>query len=145
MSLLGGGSREELRRSYASAWRKRLERSPLTPLEVLITDVVALHPEYHALVGDPRAALEFEPDAARGEENPFLHLGLHLAVREQVAVDRPPGVRAIHLQLAAQCGDPHAAEHTMMQALAETLWEAQGSGRAPDEQAYMTRARRALR
>ena len=125
----------------ANAWIGRRSR----PLEALITDVVALHPEYQDLVGDPQAAQAFEPDATQGRENPFLHMGLHLALREQIAVDRPPGVRELHRRLQNQAGDAHAAEHAMMQALAETLWEAQRSGKPPDEQAYLTRARRALR
>ena len=34
------------------------------------------------------------------------------------------------------------AEHRMMEALGETLWEAQRNGRAPDERAYLERLQR---
>ena len=145
MNLFGNGGRDELRRSYSNAWRKRLDQAPLTALEALISDVIMLHPEYQALVTDADAARAFEPDALQGAENPFLHMGLHLAVREQIAVDRPPGVRELHRLLQTQGREPHAAEHEMMQALAETLWEAQRGGRPPDEQVYMARVRRVLR
>jgi hypothetical protein len=145
MSLFGAGSRDELRRSYATAWRKRLDGVPLSALEALIADVIALHPEYQALVADAAAAQAFEPDPMQGRENPFLHMGLHLAVREQVAVDRPPGVRDLHRRLQAQQSDLHDAEHVLVQALADTLWEARQSGRPPDEGTYLQRARRALR
>jgi hypothetical protein len=139
----GGYSRDELRQSYADAWRKHVERAPLTPLEALIADVIALHPEYQTLIQDAAAARGFEPGGTSGE-NPFLHMGLHLAVREQLSVDRPPGVRELRQALAARLGDEHAAEHALMESLAETLWEAQRSARAPDEREYLERARRRL-
>jgi hypothetical protein len=143
-SPFGGYSRDELRKSYAEAWRKQRERVPMTPLESLIADVIALHPEYQRLMEDAAAARGFEPSAAGNQENPFLHMGLHLAVREQVSIDRPPGVKALAESLATRLGDVHQAEHVLMEALAETLWEAQRTNRAPDERDYLERARRQL-
>jgi hypothetical protein len=136
----GSYTRDQLRQAYADAWRKHRSRAPLTRLEAMIADVIALHPEYQAIVQDSEAALGFEPNAVGARENPFLHMGLHMAVREQVSIDRPPGVRDLHRQLQWRCGDLHSAEHVMMEALAETLWEAQRSGRAPDEAQYLNRA-----
>jgi hypothetical protein len=136
----GSYTRDQLRQAYADAWRKHLLRAPLTPLEAMIADVIALHPEYQAIVQDSAAVLGFEPTAVEARENPFLHMGLHMAVREQVSIDRPPGVRDLHRQLQWRCGDLHSAEHVMMEALAETLWEAQRSGRAADEAQYLNRA-----
>lgn len=141
-TAIGGHTREQLRQSYADAWRKRLARSPLTPLESMIADVIELHPEYHPIVEDLEAAKAFEADAAGARENPFLHMGLHLAVREQIAVDRPPGIRKLLHALQARLGDAHDAEHALMEALAETLWQAQQDGRAPDERHYLELARR---
>jgi len=137
-------SREQLRRTYAEAWRKYLEHSPLTPLEAMITDVIGVHPEYQTLVGDPDAAMAFESGLAGDAENPFLHMGLHLAVREQVSIDRPPGVRELHHRLQARFGDLHRGEHALMEALAQTLWQAQRAGRVPDEGRYLALARQRL-
>jgi hypothetical protein len=137
-------SREQLRRAYAEAWAKHLAQSPLTPLETMIVDVIGVHPEYQAVVSDVGAAMAFEPGALNAAENPFLHMGLHLAVREQVSVDRPPGVRELHRALQAKYGDLHRAEHALMEALGETLWQAQRAGRAPDEGQYLELARRRL-
>ena len=137
----GGYTREQLRSSYAEAWRKHLARVPLTPLESLIADVIAHHPEYQPLVGDAQAVQAFDPSAGTAAENPFLHMGLHLAIREQLSIDRPPGVRQIQQALTARLGDGHDAEHVLMEALAETLWEAQRDGRPPDERRYLDRAR----
>jgi hypothetical protein len=136
----GGYTREQLRSSYAEAWRKHLARIPVTPLESLIADVIARHPEYQSLVSDAAAAQAFESSAGGDTENPFLHMGLHLAVREQLSIDRPPGVREIQRALAVRLGE-HDAEHVLMEALAETLWEAQRSGHPPDERRYLERAR----
>ncbi len=78
-------------------------------------------------------------------ENPFLHMGLHIAVREQASIDRPPGVRELEQALAARLGSEHDADHVLMEALAETLWESQRSGQAPDERRYLERARERLK
>ncbi len=134
-------SREGLRRAYTEAWAKRVAHAPLTPLEALITDVIELHPEYQRVVADADAALAFAPTQQGDAENPFLHMGLHIAVREQVSIDRPPGIRDLHRRLAAQLGHAHDAEHALMQALGETLWQAQRAGRAPDETGYLALAR----
>jgi hypothetical protein len=141
MTVFGGYTREQLRLAYAEAWAKHVARSPLTPLEALITDVIGAHPEYQRIVADTGTALAFEQSAAGAEENPFLHMGLHLAVREQISIDRPPGIRDLHRQLQARYADAHLAEHILMEALGEELYVAQRSGKAPDEKQYLARAR----
>jgi hypothetical protein len=129
--------RAGLRRLYLEAWRKSREGRPLEPLENQIVNVIELHPEYHALLADQPAALgqDFAPE--QGQTNPFLHMGLHLAIREQLATDRPAGVRAVYQRLAGRIGDRHEVEHRMMDRLAEALWQAQRSGQPPDEAAYL--------
>ena len=137
--MIFGQDRNELRRMYRSAWQKFRDEKALSPLEAQIAQVVEQHPEYHdAVAGD----LERDFTVEAGETNPFLHMGLHLGIREQVTTDRPAGIAAIFRQLAAQLGDAHSAEHRMIDCLAETLWEAQRDNRAPDEQAYLERLRR---
>lgn len=140
----GGYTREQLRSSYAQAWRKHLQRVPMTPLESLIAEVIAHHPEYQSLVSNADASQAFDPLPGSPAENPFLHMGLHLAIREQLSIDRPPGVRQIRQTLAERLGDEHDAEHVLMEALAETLWEAQRSGQPPDERRYLDRARKRI-
>jgi hypothetical protein len=144
MTVFDSYSREQLRLTYADAWRKHLAHSPLTPLEAMITDVIGVHPEYQAIVGDREAAMAAAPHHSGSAENPFLHMGLHMAVREQVSIDRPPGIRELHRQLQARHGDLHRAEHMLMEALGETLWQAQRAGRPPDEGRYLALARRRL-
>ncbi len=144
MSLFSGFSREQLRKAYTEAWMKHRAGAPLTPLDSMIAGVIAMHPEYQPMVADPDAALAFDGAAAADRENPFLHMGLHIAVREQLSVDRPPGVREIHRLAMTGAADGHEAEHALMEALGQTLWEAQRRGVAPDERQYLALARQAL-
>jgi hypothetical protein len=141
MSVFNSYSREQLRLAYSQAWAKHVARAPLAPLEALIADVIELHPEYQPVVADADTAIAFEQNAAGTADNPFLHMGLHLAVREQLAIDRPPGIRELHRQMQARYGDPHLAEHVLMESLGEELWSAQRDGRAPDENRYLALAR----
>lgn len=138
--MIFGQDRQELRRMYGDAWRKARAGEYLSPLESQIVAVIEDHPEYldAVLSGDVDEA--FPPEA--GRTNPFLHMGLHLALRDQVATDRPPGIRAVFRALAASTGDPLAAEHAAIECLAEALWEAQRNRTAPDEQAYLEKLRR---
>jgi hypothetical protein len=141
MSVFSHYSREQLRLAYSEAWAKHLARAPLSPLEAQIADVIALHPEYQRIVADADAAVAFEQSAAGTTDNPFLHMGLHLAVREQLAIDRPPGIRDLHSRLQARFGEPHLAEHVLMESLGEELWRAQRDGRPPDENRYLALAK----
>jgi Domain of unknown function (DUF1841) len=141
MAVFGGQSREQLRRMYLDTWRKFTQRLPLEPLEAQVAAVITEHPEYVPWLESTDDALtaEFTPES--GQQNPFLHMGLHLAIREQVATNRPKGVAVVHETLSKRLGTPHDAEHAMLEPLAQTLWEAQRSGRPPDEQAYLERLR----
>ena len=137
--MIFGQDRNELRRMYADAWQKRVNGEVLSPLEDQIARVVEEHPEYHAAVtGD----LDRDFTVETGKTNPFLHMGLHLGIREQVATDRPSGIAATFQALANRMGDPHEAEHLMIDCLAETLWESQRQNQPPDEAAYLERLRR---
>ncbi|MEY4932171.1 MAG: hypothetical protein RLZZ403_491 [Pseudomonadota bacterium] len=138
-------SRSELRQMYVDAWRKRREKLPVEPVEAQIADVVQDHPEYHSALEQGEQVLDkdFQPEA--GATNPFLHMGLHLAVRDQVATDRPPGIKAAFASLVAKHPSAHDAEHVLLELLAEALWNAQRSGQAPDERAYLGRVREKCR
>jgi hypothetical protein len=142
VAVFASESREQLRRRYLEAWRRFGAHEALEPLEAQLAAVVAEHPEYIAWLESGEEALRAEFTPEGGRENPFLHMGLHLAIREQVATDRPAGIAGVHARLARRAGGAHAAEHLMIEPLAETLWEAQRSGHAPDELAYLERLRR---
>lgn len=129
--------RNDARRMFLDAWRKQQQGLPLQPLEALIADVVAWHPEYHELLGQGETALAEEFTPARGTTNPFLHMGMHIALREQTSTDRPGGIATLYHRAVERFGDPHRVEHEMMECLGEALWRAQRDNRLPDEVAYL--------
>ena len=135
--------RASLRRMYFEAWRKHREALPVEPVEDQIVRVVGLHPEYASVLESGEEALDRDYTPEQGQVNPFLHMGLHLAIREQVATNRPTGIAAVHRELLTKLGgDAHAAEHAMIDCLGEALWQAQRSGLPPDEAAYLDALRR---
>lgn len=140
--MLFGNDRNQLRGLYFETWRKYESGLPLEPLEKQIAAVILQHPEYQIYLEDYEGALakDFLPEM--GETNPFLHMGLHIAINEQISTNRPPGVSGIHRQLQLRCGSAHEAEHQMIECLAESLWEAQRDGRAPDENSYLERLKK---
>lgn len=138
--MIFGQDRQELRQMYADAWRKAQDAEVLSPLEAQIAQVIEDHPEYQSALSDEAREASFTPEA--GKTNPFLHMGLHLAVRDQVATDRPPGISNIFQQLVKKYSNTHEAEHRILDCLAETLWEAQNRHGPPDEQKYLEQLRK---
>jgi hypothetical protein len=72
-----------------------------------------------------------------GETNPFLHMSLHLSVLEQININQPTGIATIFTQLKLKYQDEHAAQHDLMDCLAETIWQAQRSGQGLDSESYL--------
>ncbi len=129
--------REKLRRFYLETWQKAQQKLPLEPLEEQLIDVVKMHPEYHKLLDADEKTLGREWLPEMGETNPFLHLGMHLAIREQLATDRPVGIRDLTRSLLQKLKDGHETEHQMMECLGEMLWQAQRERKEPNETGYM--------
>ncbi|MDY6967775.1 MAG: DUF1841 family protein [Spirochaetota bacterium] len=136
-----GQDRDQLRRFYLDAWQRRMDGEPLDPLSSQVAQVIEEHPEYQALLRDADQALSAEYTPESGQTNPFLHMGMHLAIREQAGTDRPAGIRDAYQRLVARLG-AHEAEHAMMECLGKAIWDAQRSGLAPDEGEYLECIRR---
>lgn len=136
--------RTRTRELFRSAWKKKQLDQALEPLEKQIVSLLDDHPEYHALLSGDDDVLDKDYKAEDGRENPFLHLSLHLALREQVGTDRPAGIASITRSLLLKHGDGHTVEHLMIEKLGLYLWEAQRQERAPDEAAYLNSLRELL-
>lgn len=136
--------RTRTRQLFRSAWKKKQQNENLEPLEKQIVSLLDDHPEYHALLSGDDNVLDKDFTAEDGRENPFLHLSLHLALREQVGTDRPAGIASITRSLLLKHGDGHTVEHMMIEKLGLYLWEAQRQERAPDEAAYLNSLRELL-
>lgn len=139
-----GQDRQQLRRFFVQAWEKHLAGQALQPLERLVTDVIAQHPEYHDhLSNDDALDRDYAPED--GQTNPWLHMGMHISLGEQLGADRPAGIRGAYQRIAARIGDPHAAEHAMMECLGVALWDAQRKQTSPDESEYLECLKRLAR
>lgn len=134
--MIYSDNRDDIRQTYFTVWQKVLDKQVLTPLEQQIAQVILDHPEYHNLFNQSVSKYqEYLPEL--GQTNPFLHMGLHLGLREQVTTDRPHGIAKIHQTLSKKLGSNLEAEHTMMEHLVEAMWQAQRNNSMPDEQQYL--------
>lgn len=135
----------DVRRFFADVWQRRFEPLQLDAQQTRALRIVQAHPEYTQILENIEDYLDYEWLPEQGESNPFLHLSLHLSIQEQVAMDQPFGIRAIYETLCARYNDDWLrTEHNMMEALAETLWEAQRFGRGLDVNHYMTKLRKLI-
>jgi len=130
-------SRDEARRFLVDAWSKHRAKQPLSGLEQVAAGLIALHPEYHPVVENPERFVDRDWKPEAGAANPFLHLSLHLAVAEQIAIDQPPGIRAQFERLRTARGDEHAALHVVLECLGEVVWSAQRHRTPPDAALYL--------
>ena len=137
--------RTDLRRMYAEAWRKYRVKHPLEPIEQLIAEIVRQHPEYHDLLESPDSVLHREFPPEEGESNPFLHLAMHVALKEQISTDQPFGITSLYQRLVRVTGDLHEADHELMECLAEMIWNAQRHHQEPDQKAYLKCVKRRLK
>ncbi len=128
-------NREQLRQVYRTVWQKYQQQQNLEPLEIIIRDVMLAHPEYQTQLISADLDKDYLPEM--GQTNPFLHIGLHIALHEQLATNRPIGIRALYAKAVRKNQDKHDIEHKMMECLAENLWTAQRDSVMPDEQAYL--------
>jgi hypothetical protein len=135
---------QDTRQLFFSSWYKYRQKETLLPLEQQLVDVILLHPEYQGFLESSNAEQEVSFFPELGQVNPFLHMGFHLAIRDQVTTDRPPGIRHIYQQLIQQYSDVSTVEHMLMEPLSECLWQAQRSRSMPDETAYLSACRQLI-
>ena len=133
-----GHDRKQMRAVFFRAWQRHRAQLPLTGVEPLVVSVVLRHPEYHALLQDPAASADRDWAAEAGQTNPFMHLGLHIAIEEQLGLDQPRGVCAHYQTLLKQGQDAHAAQHRMMDCMGEMLRQAGLKAGAPDPGIYLS-------
>ncbi|MCZ8252485.1 MAG: DUF1841 family protein [Hylemonella sp.] len=127
----------DVRRFFCGVYAKARANQPLEAIELLASQWIAEHPEYHAEFADVDAALARMTQAEPGRENPFLHLSMHLSISEQCSIDQPRGIRQAVELLTARRKDLHAAHHEVMDCLGRMVWESQRAGRPPDGAAYI--------
>ncbi|MCP4188058.1 MAG: DUF1841 family protein [Gammaproteobacteria bacterium] len=129
-------SRDQIRQVYLDVWQKMQRQALLEPMEAIIADIIELHPEYHTLLSKEETARDKDFSPEHGETNPFLHMGMHIALREQANTNQPLGFQGIYQKLVTKLGK-HDAEHAMTKCLAEALWRSQKDNLPFDEEAYL--------
>ena len=135
-------SQDDVRRFFCQVYAKQQAHYLIDALEVLAGEWVAEHPEYHAVLADETNALAQQFTGENGQNNPFLHLSMHLSISEQCSIDQPRGIRQAVELLASKRSSVHEAHHEVMECLGTMLWESQRSGRPPDGQAYIDAVQR---
>jgi hypothetical protein len=142
--MLFPNNRNELRTIYFNSWKKHQQKLPLTAVEAQLVAVILDHPEYHPIFDHEEEYVEKEYLPEMGATNPFLHMGLHLAIRDQIATNRPIGIKRVYRQLLTKYKDPLIVEHHLMQVLAETLWQMQRNNRQLNEADYLRDCKKLL-
>ena len=110
----------------------------------MITQIIQQHPEYQDLLSDEQAHLDKDYTPEMGETNPFLHMSMHIAIVEQLSIDRPAGIKSLYQKLLSKYNDSHMVEHHIMECLGQMMWEAQRNQAMPDDQQYMECLRKLL-
>ena len=130
-------SQADVRRFFCSVYAKAQAGQALEAIEIIASQWIDEHPEYHAELADADAAVArvYAENAAR--TNPFLHLSMHLSVSEQCSIDQPRGIRQAVELLTRKRDSLHQAHHEAMECLGTMLWESQQSGRPPDGNDYI--------
>ena len=136
--------RENTRQVFFKAWALKKRGQPLQALERQIVTLIEQHPEYHAFF-DNENNIDHDFSGDKGVVNPFLHLGMHLAIGDQLALEQPPGIREIYQQLAQQFNDVHEAEHHIMNCLAYWMGQPQTAGDDLDYAPYLSCLRKVLK
>ncbi len=125
--------RKKQREFLTKSWQKYTSNKPLEPLEEQLVSIIEIHPEFHDLISNIDS--EYFPE--QGEVNPFLHINLHLALREQISINQPKGVNKVHQKLINQNIDPHEVEHLMMECIAEMIYISQKNNTTIDQESYL--------
>lgn len=129
----------DTRQMFFTSWTNYCNKKPLSPLEAQIVDVIIAHPEYHAFLSSFQTFTDTTASYASfpGGTSPFLHMGLHLALRDQIHTNRPQGITHIYKQLLDKHQNTLEAEHKMMDCLSACLWTAQNNQSPPNELDYL--------
>ena len=121
------------REFLAKSWQKYTSNKPLEPLEKQLVSIIEIHPEYHDLIEN----IESEFLTEKGEVNPFLHINLHLALRDQLYINQPKGLKEVHQKLSNQYKDSHEVEHLMMECIAEMIYISQKNNTTMNQESYL--------
>jgi Domain of unknown function (DUF1841) len=118
-------SQADVRRFFCDVYAKTRAGQAMEAIEVIASQWIDEHPEYHAEFANLEQALAQLQEAS------------HLSITEQCSIDQPRGIRQAVELLTARRDSLHDAHHETMECLGKMLWESQRAGRPPDGDAYI--------
>ena len=101
--------KNDARQFFFQVWDKMSQQVGLEPLELVISDVIKTHPEYHEVLRSKDLEFSVGSSDDDGAKNPFLHMGLHIALIEQlqtqlfVAVFCTHDLQFMNINMLEQC------------------------------------------
>ena len=125
--------RKKQREFLAESWQKYTNNKPLEPLEEQLVSIIEIHPEYHDFICN----IESEYSPEQNEINPFLHINLQLALRDQLILNQPKGIKEVHQKLISKYKDSHKVEHLMMECIEEMIYISQKNNTSMDQESYL--------
>ena len=129
-------SREQARQLFFDTWRKYRQHEILSGIETIVLEVILIHPEYHSILDDADRYLDKDYSPEMGDTNPFLHMSMHVAIKEQLSINQPIGICERFVRLQTNTRSEHTATHQVMECLAEMIWQAQRNQSSPDATIY---------
>ena len=97
-----------------------------------------MHPDMHQMVMDGKDLPEEIKDETGNVWSPRLHVAMHAAVENQLAIDEPVGIATLALKLEAEkILGAHEVRHVIMDALTVQIYEAQKNKKVFDSDQYM--------
>lgn len=130
-------SQADVRQFFCGVYAKARTTAPLEPMEMLVSQWIDEHPEYHAELADVDTALANMHKVDPNRDSPFLHLSMHLSISEQCSIDQPRGIRQAVELLSYKRQSLHEAHHATMECLGRMIFESQRAGKMPDGQVYI--------
>ncbi|MBY0379421.1 MAG: DUF1841 family protein [Burkholderiales bacterium] len=128
----------DVRNFFFDTFEKNTTHANLTDLEKIALSVILEHPEYENYLSNREKYTNYQWCPESGENNPFLHMSLHVNVIEQLLINQPHGIVESYQKLCLKFGDKHNASHELMDCIIEIVWQAQCNNTPPDVNIYFT-------
>lgn len=113
---------------FLQSWQKHLKGHLLSDMEKQVRDVLLMYPQY---------ICELDQDKCYSvEENPYIQMGLHLTMWDQIRTNRPEGIRFWFLNACAQHGEAEVERFTLS-VLRKIIYTSYSQEKAPSEQEYL--------
>ena len=82
----------DVRLFFFDVYDKYINNQTLAGVELLAIEVIQSHQEYINIMENKDKYLEYQWHPEIGEINPFLHMSMHISIREQITIDQPIGI-----------------------------------------------------